>query len=41
MKFLLDLRIASISLSQGLTLLTRNSRDFNKVSGLIIEDWTV
>jgi tRNA(fMet)-specific endonuclease VapC len=37
----LDLRIASICLSLGLTLLTRNSRDFNKVPGLVIEDWTI
>jgi tRNA(fMet)-specific endonuclease VapC len=37
----MDLRIASIALSQGLTLLTRNSRDFSTVPQLLIENWTV
>ena len=37
----MDLRIASIALSERLTLLTRNKRDFAKVPGLIIEDWTI
>ncbi len=37
----MDLRIASIALSQGLTFLTRKARDFSKVSGLVIEDWTI
>jgi tRNA(fMet)-specific endonuclease VapC len=37
----MDLRIASIAVSQGLIILTRNNRDFERVPGLVTEDWTI
>jgi tRNA(fMet)-specific endonuclease VapC len=37
----MDLRLASIALSNNLILLTRNTKDFSKVPGLVIENWTV
>ena len=36
----MDLRIGSIALVRGLTVLTRNTVDFERIPGLQIEDWT-
>jgi tRNA(fMet)-specific endonuclease VapC len=36
-----DLRIAAIAKANGVKLLSRNLRDFRKVPGLNVEDWTV
>jgi tRNA(fMet)-specific endonuclease VapC len=36
-----DLQIAAIALANDLTLITHNTREFNRVNGLEIEDWEV
>ena len=36
-----DLRIASIALSVGGTVITCNQRDFSQIPGVKIKDWTI
>lgn len=37
----MDLRIASIALANDALLISRNLRDFERVPGLRVEDWTI
>ena len=34
-----DLRIAAIALSRSLTLVTANTRHFDRITGLALENW--
>jgi tRNA(fMet)-specific endonuclease VapC len=36
-----DVQIATIALTNGLTLVTHNTREFSRVSGLDLEDWEI
>jgi tRNA(fMet)-specific endonuclease VapC len=37
----MDLKIAAIVLTHNALLISRNLKDFRKVPGLKVEDWTV
>lgn len=37
----MDLRIAAVALEQNVVLVTRNVRDFSRIPGLVMEDWTL
>lgn len=37
----MDMKIASIALANGATLLTKNSKDFIRIPSLHIEDWAI
>lgn len=36
----MDLRIAAITIAKGMTLLSRNLVDFERIPSLAVEDWT-
>jgi len=37
----MDIKIASIVLASDAVLVTRNTRDFRKIMGLRMEDWSI
>ncbi len=37
----MDLRLAAVALEHGLTVVTRNVRDFQRIPGVQTEDWSV
>lgn len=37
----MDLRIASIAISRQMTVVTRNTIDYERIPGLVVQDWTI
>lgn len=37
----MDLRIASIAISQQMIVVTRNAVDYERIPGLVVQDWTL
>jgi tRNA(fMet)-specific endonuclease VapC len=37
----MDLRIASIAISRQMTVVTRNMVDYERIPGLVVQDWTI
>ena len=37
----MDLRIAAIAIAQRMTVITRNTVDYERVPGLSVQDWTI
>jgi len=35
------MQIAAIALATGCTLVTHNTKEFSRVSGLLLEDWQI
>jgi tRNA(fMet)-specific endonuclease VapC len=38
---IMDLKIAAVALAHSETLISKNLKDFRKVRGLLVEDWTI
>ena len=38
---MMDMKIAAVALAHNETLISKNLKDFRKVQGLMVEDWTI